>query len=159
MGADSIGTWLGISLSVAGFGVTFWQLARTRSAAESAQKATERAQGQLVRHQLLSLVPELSRFESDLLVVVGANDKERVVSALLAWRNTAAEVLGLLSEGNVDGSQLAEDLRTAIGASVVAATSVQARTTSAGTREVRHAIALAVAAAGEYSSKLRTYTA
>lgn len=93
-----------------------------------------------------------------MLLAVGANDKERVVSALLAWRNTAAEILGLLPELLVDTEQVSEALRTAIGASVVASASVQARTTSAGTREARQAIAVAVAAAGEYSSKLRAYT-
>ncbi|WP_344398321.1 hypothetical protein [Actinomadura alba] len=85
-----------IPFALIGFGVTFWQLSKTKKAAESARDAAKIAQGEMSRASLLTLIPQLQRVEEELERAVRLNSSELVISWLANWRWQAGQVRGLL---------------------------------------------------------------
>jgi hypothetical protein len=158
--ADAIGTWLGIALAVAGFGVTWWQLWRTRTAAEAARAAVTATETRLATNHLLILLSQLQQIDAEMEAACASGERDAVVRALLRWTNVGSECLGILKNRNAD-RELRDAIREAVdlAAPARAMLTVRRRTNAASaTVEVRAAMGRASNAASVLLGQLRAYT-
>ena len=106
--------WLGIVLTVGGFIVAFVQLAKTRTAAETAASRLAEATQKLNADQLGAVVPQLATIVADMDFAIDANDREVAHRALLRFSHVAREATALLAHLSADHSQLQIRLNDAI---------------------------------------------
>jgi hypothetical protein len=111
---DHITTTLGIPLALIGFGVTWWQLKKTKSAAEAAAKAAEQTQGQLKKLNLVSLLPQLARIEEGLDEAVVASSAQMLRFWIASWRWQAGEIRGYLNSDNADEKRIMKSIQASI---------------------------------------------
>lgn len=110
-----------IPVAAIGFGLTFWQLSKTRKAAEAARDAAETAQAAISRSNILVLIPQLQRTEEELERAVIAKSKPLIRSHLQNWRWQAGQMRGLLKVGGLAADELLTDIQVSVaGASEVA---------------------------------------
>jgi hypothetical protein len=95
---EHVNTIVAVPATLTGFGFTLWQLAKTRSAAQSASTAVRRVEETLSRNHLLILLPQLQRIEQDLEVAVGNKDVRLIIYHLGNWRWQAGQLRGFLDE-------------------------------------------------------------
>ncbi|MEU1604127.1 hypothetical protein [Micromonospora matsumotoense] len=134
-----------VPIALAGFSVTFYQIKKTRKAAEAAEGAARNSQAAIGRSNLLVLIPQLQRVEEELDRAVRDASKPVVISSLQAWRWQAGQVRGLLQVGKLAKRDLLVDIQD----SVSAASQAQSELTGSGgelslavaTKDARDAIA------------------
>lgn len=106
--------WLGLVLTVGGFTVAFFQLKKTRTAAETAALRLAEATQKLNTDQLGAVVPQLAAIVSDLDFSIDSNDREVAHRALLRFSHVAREARGLLANLKADHTVMQERLTIAI---------------------------------------------
>lgn len=111
---DHVTTAAGIPLALIGFGVTWWQLKKTKSAAQAAASAAEQAQSQLRKLNLVSLLPQLARIEEGLDEAVSASSAQMLRFWIASWRWQAGEIRGYLNFENPDEKKLMKTIQASI---------------------------------------------
>ena len=103
-----LNAWASIPLQVLGFGLAFWQIGKTRKAANAAKTAALGAQSQIASNLLLVVLPQLNQIESNLEWAIGNSNRTAVVHYLGSWRWQAGQVRGHLErQGQEDEDFLA----------------------------------------------------
>jgi hypothetical protein len=141
-----------IPLAVVGFGFTLWQVRKTRTAAEAAQRAAERAQRGIGRSTLLLLIPQLQRAEEELDRAVETGQQNLVLLWLATWRWQAGQLRGLLKVAAPDERTILRSIQESIVATVDLKNSLLGIPGSdliAATKEAREAIAAVTNGLGE----------
>jgi hypothetical protein len=96
---DAIGTWLGIVLSVLGFAIAFWQLHKTRSAAEAAERAaaetTERLVRQVRQREVARLLRELASLAREIDVSQRAKRWNAIGDLFSDWTEIEGSFRGI----------------------------------------------------------------
>jgi hypothetical protein len=69
-----------------GFGLTFWQLRKTRTSAEAARDASRGTQLRMNRVFLLTMAPSVTQAEDELTRALHAGERDRIGLALQNWR-------------------------------------------------------------------------
>lgn len=142
---DAVNGVTAIPFAVVGFGVTFWQLRKTKDAANAASDAARRAQRQISRGNILMLLPQIQRIEDELERAIQLDQVQLAISWLATWRWQAGQLRGLLPNENNQRRRLHRSLQASI--SVAAETKIrlldpaQASDLVAITNAVRAAIA------------------
>ncbi len=143
----SLSDWLGLLgllVSVVGFGLTIWQLARTARASEATAAAIARTEARVSVNHLLVLLPQFRILESDLDSAAVEDDRRLAMRSLVAYTHIASEVCGLLRHQNNVDPVLIDRLQTsATTASQAKATLINepARQTKSVTRAFRAELA------------------
>lgn len=91
--------WLGIAalgVSVVGFGVTIFQLVRTKNATVAATDALQLAATRMSVNHLLVLLPQFRLFETELDSAMTINDKTAAARTLLSYSQAANQVASLM---------------------------------------------------------------
>jgi hypothetical protein len=108
--------WLalvGFILTILGFGLTFWQLYRTKRVAEATQDTVYRATDRVRYNQLLVLLPQLQNLEPELDNAVREDDGRIAARTLVRWNQLASQVEGILSTMGDEYVELAQNLKEA----------------------------------------------
>lgn len=105
--------WLGLAIALVGFGVTIYQVVKTRSAAKAATAALTTAQGQLAKRALLAIGPQLQSIQLDLGYTMKKNNADIAERTLVRFGLIAREASGLLITLGVGHEDLAERMRAA----------------------------------------------
>lgn len=105
-----------VPVALAGFGITYYQIRKTREAAEAAEGAARNSQAAIGRSNLLVLIPQLQRVEEDLDRAVRDGSEQVVISSLQAWRWQAGQVRGLLEVGRLASRELLVDIQDSVSA-------------------------------------------
>lgn len=87
---------IGAFLGLCALGVAIGQLIRTQRALAAARRAIETTQEGLAMNQLLTLIPQLQRIETELDDAVEYDDKKAARRLLASWRGMATDILGVL---------------------------------------------------------------
>jgi hypothetical protein len=103
-----------IPLALAGFGITFWQIARTRRVAEAARDAARSTQSDIIRSSLLILIPQLQRVEEELDRAIQIGSDDLAMTCLANWRWQAGQVRGYLSRTSKGNRQIISSLQSSI---------------------------------------------
>jgi hypothetical protein len=111
---DHVSTIASAPLALVGFGFTFWQLAKTKSAAESAKASAEETRKQIRRANLLSLLPQLHRIEDEVSSAIRLGSVELVMAWLSLWRWQASEVRGYLNSDVASEKKVMKAIQTSI---------------------------------------------
>ncbi|WP_435233013.1 hypothetical protein [Micromonospora aurantiaca (nom. illeg.)] len=150
-----------LPIAVAGFGITLWQIKRTRKVAEAARDSAVAAQSAIQRSNLLVLIPQLLEIEAKLERAAKDGMEEVITSNLRAWRWQAGQVKGLLEKAG----GAAPTLLTALQDSIAAAAQLQTELVGvtavdwpAATLDVRGAIAGVTNELGALSAARSTET-
>lgn len=110
---DTFQDWLaliGFVLTIVGFGLTFWQLRRTKRVAEATQETVYKATDRVRYNQLLVLLPQLQNLEPELDTAVREDDSRVAARTLVRWNQLASQVRGILSTMGVEYEETALDL-------------------------------------------------
>jgi hypothetical protein len=134
-----------IPLALTGFGITFWQLLKTKKAAIAARLAAENATRNINRSTFIMLVPQLMTVEGELDEAVRRGSLELTLLSLRTWRSHAVQVRGLLDlVAPGDNPKVLRAIQNSVS-SVVSAKSRLTETPgedlAMATRQVRKAIA------------------
>ena len=133
-----MGWWDGLQivLTVLGFGVTLFQLRRTRAAVAATKQ-------DVMRNQLLILVPQLQRVENDLERAVDGDERVLVRYQLEAWRWQASQLRGLVSSAISREHPIIRDLQESVSLASQAKIALTNTTKpiKAATRALRQSIA------------------
>jgi hypothetical protein len=142
---EHISTISAVPLALVGFGITFWQLFKTRRAALAARIAAENATRNINRGTLIMLLPQLMYVEGELDEAIRRRSLDLTLSSLRTWRSQATQVRGLIALVAPGDN---EKVLKSIQSSVSAVVSAKRRLTEspnddlvAATRVVRKAIA------------------
>lgn len=114
MSADTIVTWIGLALAIAGIGIALWQLQKTRSAAEAARDAVEKSEARIATNLLLSALPRLLDLELQLKSALARQEIQDADRILTQWRHAAGEAEALLRRNRPQSADLADLLVEAI---------------------------------------------
>ena len=102
MAADSVGTWLGVAVSVVGFGLALWQIREARwsarraeTAAEAAAGASQAVRGQLAGEELRGLLHALRGAHQRLVSLASPLDAASVSVELRVWIEAASSLLAM----------------------------------------------------------------
>lgn len=150
---------IGLLVAIAGLAVALYQLDRTSTAVEAAEKAAVRTEREAALRSLLSLLPTLEQSEFALDAAVSANEFAVARRELASWRARAADVKGLLS-GRVD---VQEEIRVNLDASITQAATAKSRLFDekvdivAATDRARREIAICVQELTEMAGRLKAY--
>ncbi len=109
--------WLnvvGFVITIVGFAFAFWQILKTRSAAEAAGQAAVITQRQLASNQLLILIPQLRWLSGELDAAIEADDAQLARRHLDSWRWQASHVHGLLIDDRSIQRRLLRDLQESV---------------------------------------------
>jgi hypothetical protein len=87
---------IGACVGVGAFLLALGQLLRTERALNATRKAIEATQEGLAINQLLTLIPQLHRLETELEDAAEDNDKKAGRRLLASWRSMAGDILGVL---------------------------------------------------------------
>lgn len=117
---EQVANYSAIPLALIGFGLTLWQLAKTKRAAEAAQESARSAQVAISRNHLLILIPQLQRIEEELERSVRANSIELTLSWLANWRWQAGQLRGFLLASSYDDEKTMRALQSSIAKAAVA---------------------------------------
>lgn len=98
--------WLGLAITLAGFGVAIWQLRKTTSAANAAAGELARARERLNGDQLAAVVPQMQSVVSDLEHAMASSSQDVAVRALARFKLVAGDANALLTNLNSDYSEL-----------------------------------------------------
>lgn len=92
--------------SLVGLAVAIHQIWRTRRIVAVTQDAVQRATQRLSVYNLLLVVPELSRIESELDAAVRSNRPADARRLLTEWRERASELRGILRSEQIDDQEV-----------------------------------------------------
>lgn len=141
------GDWIsaaGLVVSVIGFAIAIWQLARTAKASEATRFAIERTEKRMALNHLLVLLPQFHLIENDLDRAAEDNDRALARRALVSYSRFAAEVATILKgQDTVDQTLIIDLQSSAREASRAKASLIDApstRHTKQLTKEVRERI-------------------
>ena len=137
--------WLnvvGFAITVAGFAIAFWQISKTRGAAEAANRAALSTQRQLAVNQLLILVPQLKWLAGELDAAIEDDDPRLARRHLDNWRFQAAHIHGLLSADDSMGRRRVRDLQESVTLAFAATSALLEgkRPVLAASKQARNAI-------------------
>jgi hypothetical protein len=152
---------LGVLATVIGLSVAFWQLRKTRSAAEAARDAVTTTEGRLAKAELLQLIPSLVEVDGALEDSIrDGGDADAIAEQLTNWRDRANEVLGVLEDRGYASSQFLATLRDSAeeATRVRAGLSDDPEERRIATKDVRAAISSVCGQAGVVKSQLKLKT-
>jgi hypothetical protein len=124
---DHASTVLSIPLALLGFGITLWQLVRTKRSAEAALDATRGMQQQVRRLSVVSLLPELHHTDTELHRAIEKKSVELTQLWLATWEKQASQTRGHLMDSPREANRTLEiqeslnSLLAALQSSIVAA--------------------------------------
>jgi len=152
---------LGVLVTVVGLSVAFWQIRKTRTAAEAARDAVTTTESRLAKTELLQLIPALVEVDGTLEDRVrSSSSAEEVAEQLTNWRDSANEVLGVLKGRDYASAEFL----TLLMESADEATRVRAELPEdaeerrIATKDVRAAISSVCGKAGVLKSQLKLRT-
>jgi hypothetical protein len=118
---DSINAWSALPLQLIGFGLAIWQIRKAlvearqaKTAAESARDAAKATQESIANNNLLILLPQCQRAESDLEWAIRRGDPDLVIHYLGVWRWQAGQLRSLLAGTNSPETELLSELQNSI---------------------------------------------
>ena len=121
---EHVSTDATIPLALIGFGITFWQLARTRRAASAAQIAAENATHRIATDNLTGLINRLDLFEERLTYAAKDGNPELISLILRDWNQHAMKTRSLIE---LLRPQKEEEIKRVIQRSIAAASSAKDR--------------------------------
>ncbi|MCG8921287.1 hypothetical protein [Lentzea sp. CC55] len=151
---DQITTVSSIPLALLGFGVTIWQLIKTKSAAEAARSSAESAVHQMRRGNIIGLLRELHRVEDEIDKAVYHNSVDLLFVWLSVWRWQASELRGYLSESVGDERKVMKAIQASMTVVVNVKSSLVGRENSdlsALTAQLRQVVATVTRELGSLS--------
>lgn len=162
--ANAVGTWLGLALTVAGFGLAYWQLRKATSAIEATRAATAATERRVATNRLQDLLLRLTLIRWGLESAVDHDDPEATKQQLREWIEFASQVSPALAGAAVPSS--ADELRHFINRlreSISHANTTRAKLgtvppVAAKTVRVRAAVAVAADLANEIKTAMAMYT-
>lgn|GEM_PF-4508100 len=105
--------WLGLGGTALGFVIAFFQLARTRKAANAATLALGAAQTKLSGDALSAVMPLLRDLQSDLDFAITNNQAEAAQRALVRFGHSAHEIASILENVEEGADQLIDRVKSA----------------------------------------------
>ncbi|MEZ3179931.1 hypothetical protein KYY02_14930 [Streptomyces pimonensis] len=111
---DVVTTSLGIPLSLAGFGLTFWQARGAKKAAEQARDAAQSTRERIIRSSLIALIHQLIKTEEELDRAVHEGEPRVAISWINTWKWQASQARGLLKASDSDEQKIMRGLQTSI---------------------------------------------
>jgi hypothetical protein len=115
---DHLATIFSIPLALIGFGITIWQLKKTKSAAEAAQDAAKDAassiKDQVRAINLASLVPQLIRIENEIERAIGDGSVEILRFWIALWRQHAGEARAYLEATTTGEKRVLRNIQSSI---------------------------------------------
>jgi hypothetical protein len=88
---------IGVAVTVVGFCLALYQLKKTKGAAVAAQEAVESSERNLLRNQLLIVLPQFTTLAVDLDYAAEENDRKFAMRTLVSISRLSAEAAGLLT--------------------------------------------------------------
>jgi hypothetical protein len=145
-----------LGVAIGGFRLTLQQLGKTLSAAEAAADATSRVSRQALRNRVLAVVPVMQNMVRQMDVAVLRGDADELVSLLNAWRDSAAEMRGLLPE-DAANKQLHDNfgIAAALAADAIDALLVPTTELATPTKDARAAIKTAMELGAVLASRMQ----
>lgn len=141
---DVLSTTLSLPLAIIGFGVAYFQIRKTRAAAESARDAALAARSDASRAAILILLPQLQRVEEQIDRAVETRSVELVLSWSNAWRWQASQLSGHIDVVASSRPQLPQLLQASVMAASTAKTALVGSSTppdiARATKRMRDAI-------------------
>jgi hypothetical protein len=95
---DPITTIASIPFALIGFAITWWQLVKTRDAANAAKAAALRATAQFSRMTLVSALPQLRQIDDEMDCAIREQSAEALRFWISRWKWEASDTRGHLSE-------------------------------------------------------------
>ena len=157
--ANTVGTRLGVAISVGGFSIAIWQIRKTQGAVEAARRAIVETQQRMTVNQLLVLLPQLAQLETEMEEAAATGDLAGWRRQVVRWRHVASEIDGLLGSSDI-APELAVALHTtlALTAGAKPPSVPDGRDLISVTQRQRSAVSAAVALAIELLGRLKGYT-
>lgn len=90
--------WAGIGLGIVGFGLTLFQLFRSRGALNAAANALRDTRATLIKNQLMAVLPVFEEISSTLDGALGKRDRDELQQTLGRFSNRAEESAALLTD-------------------------------------------------------------
>lgn len=128
---DHVSTIASVPLALIGFGVTLWQLTRTKRAADSARVAVEHTQKQIKTLSVVAKLPELHRIDEELHRAIEKESVELTQFWVTAWQREAGAARGYLAGGPDD------KLMAALQSSITAASTARGEMLGIEPAEIR----------------------
>jgi hypothetical protein len=150
---------VGTLLAAVALAVAIFQLRHTQTALEAATDAIETTQRSLATNQLLTLIPQLQRIETELDDAAREDDRKAGHRLLVAWRNLATDAQGVLAGHPARDVSVEEPIRTSIVQVTVAKANLIEKKMSCkrATETARAAIAAACADLGVFAGNLKNW--
>lgn len=101
-------------LSFVALVLTLIEVWRTRKIARKTQQAIEHAAARVSLYNVLLAVPELSRLETELENAAVLDDRNEARRILAQWRDSAADLRGLLRNEGVSNTEVEEAVQNSI---------------------------------------------
>ncbi len=118
--ADRISTTAAIPLAAVGFWIAMAQINKTKKAAEAARDATGEAREDTSRAQLIAVIGELHRIETEIERSVEVGSISVFVSWSNAWRRQAGRLRGYIDLLGHEHEDMAKSLQESITVAAVA---------------------------------------
>lgn len=119
--------FIGLLIGIVGFGVTIWQLVKTRDAAESAVEAARAATATSRTYAVLLLSPQFEKCEAQIESAAFQGDRSALFERLREWRSICAELGAFLDDYPV----AKDDIVVSIGKSLKHIDPMKSRVTKA----------------------------
>lgn len=104
-----------VVLTVVGFGLTIWQIARSVSATERTNQAVANLQKRFSVNDLLIALPRLHVLEDALMAGLKAQDSDSVEATLVSFARSSGEIAELLEGRDEDSSKKMQRSLTTLG--------------------------------------------
>ena len=105
-----------LPLALVGFGITIWQLLKTRTAAESAHAAAIKAMAQVSRMTLIGLLPQLRQIDDEMDRAIKEKATEPLRFWISQWKFQASQVRGHLAEHDREEAKLMRAIQASLSA-------------------------------------------
>jgi hypothetical protein len=150
-----LNAWVSIPLQALGFGLTFWQIRKTRKSADAAKTAALGAQAQIGSNLLLVVLPQLNQIETNLEWAISNSNRIAVVHYLGSWRWQAGQVRGHLERQGEEDEEFLTMLQSSIATAADTKLAIQDPSTdlTKRTRAALKSIAAVTGLVGEMTAR------
>lgn len=113
---ESVNAWTAVPIALVGFGLTFRQAKKARTAAEAARAAAETAKDQFRLVSAASLLPQLMRLEGAVDVAARSKSNDMMTHVLESWLWQSSMCRGYLDSARPEEDQVMKKLQKSIAA-------------------------------------------
>lgn len=141
---DKVSTFASIPLATIGFGIAFWQINKTKKAAEAARDAAQESAIDVSRSNIVAIISELHRIETEIERAVETRSLPLFFSWSNTWRRQAGRLTGYITFINPDENKITVLLQESIAFAAIVKDQLTTREPNdliRATRNVRAAIA------------------